>query len=116
MITKLDQIVEAAVARGRKRLAVAFGQDSHTIEAVYNAWKEGLVEATLFGDKATIEKVCAVFRAQNLIPCTDCRYCMECCPMNIPIPALFACLNGRRAFKNWNTDYYYETYFHNILI
>ena len=59
MITKLDQIVEAAVARGRKRLAVAFGQDSHTIEAVYNAWKEGLVEATLFGDKATIEKVCA---------------------------------------------------------
>ena len=59
MITKLDQIVEAAVARGRKRLAVAVGQDSHTIEAVYNAWQEGLVEATLFGDKATIEKVCA---------------------------------------------------------
>ena len=59
MITRLDEIVAAAAARGRKRLAVAFGQDSHTIEAVYNAWQEGLVEATLFGDKATIEKVCA---------------------------------------------------------
>ena len=55
-----------------------------------------------------IEEVCAIFRKQDIIPCTDCKYCMECCPMHIPIPALFACLNGRRAFKNWNTDYYYE--------
>lgn len=57
-----------------------------------------------------VEKVCAIFRAQDIIPCTDCKYCMECCPMHIPIPALFACLNGRRAFKNWDTDYYYELY------
>ena len=55
-----------------------------------------------------IERVCAIFRSQDMIPCTDCKYCMENCPMHIPIPALFACLNGRRAFKNWNTDYYYE--------
>ncbi len=59
MITRLDEIVSAAVARGKKRLAVAYGQDTHTIEAVYNAWKEGLVEATLYGDKATIEEACA---------------------------------------------------------
>jgi predicted aldo/keto reductase-like oxidoreductase len=57
-----------------------------------------------------IERVCEIFRAQDIIPCTDCRYCMECCPMHIPIPALFACMNGRRAFKNWNTDYYYEVH------
>ena len=57
-----------------------------------------------------IEKVSAIFRGQDVIPCTDCKYCMECCPMHIPIPALFACLNGRRAFKNWNTDYYYEVH------
>ena len=59
MITRLDEIVSAAVARGKKRLAVAYGQDTHTIEAVYNAWKEGFVEATLYGDKATIEEACA---------------------------------------------------------
>lgn len=57
-----------------------------------------------------IEKVCEVFRAQDIIPCTDCKYCIEVCPMHIPIPALFACLNGRRAFKNWNTDFYYEVH------
>lgn len=55
----LQEIVEAAQARGRKRLAVAYGQDSHTIEAVYDAYKEGLAEPILFGDKAVIEQVCA---------------------------------------------------------
>ena len=47
MITKLNEVVEAALKSGRKRLAVAYGQDSHTIEAVYDAYKEGLVEPTL---------------------------------------------------------------------
>ena len=59
MITKLNEVVEAALKSGRKRLAVAYGQDSHTIEAVYDAYKEGLVEPTLYGDKLVIEKVCA---------------------------------------------------------
>lgn len=57
---------------------------------------------------SAIEKVCAVFRAQDLIPCTDCKYCTECCPMNIPIPAFFACLNGKRSFTNWSADQYYS--------
>ncbi len=59
MITKLTEIVEAARQKGRKRLEVAYGQDSHTIEAVYDAYKEGLVEPTLYGDKEVIEKTCA---------------------------------------------------------
>ena len=59
MITKLNEVVEAALKRGRKRLAVAYGQDTHTIEAVYDAYKEGLVEPTLYGDKAVIESTCA---------------------------------------------------------
>ena len=58
MITKLSQIVEEAQKKGRKRLAVAYGQDSHTLSAVYDAYKEGLVEPTLYGDKQVIEEVC----------------------------------------------------------
>ena len=54
----LQEIVEAAQARGKKRLAVAYGQDSHTIEAVYDAYNEGLVEPILYGDRAVIEQVC----------------------------------------------------------
>ncbi len=54
-----------------------------------------------------IDKVCDILKAQNLIPCTACKYCTERCPRNIPIPDLFACLNGKKAFNNWNTEYYY---------
>ena len=55
-----------------------------------------------------IEKVREIFRAQDLIPCTACRYCTERCPMGIAIPDLFACLNAKKQFQNWNTDYYYN--------
>ncbi|OUO22974.1 phosphate butyryltransferase [Alistipes sp. An31A] len=58
MIKHLTEIVEEARKKGRKRLAVAYGQDSHTLEAVYNAYKEGLVEPTLYGDKEVIEQIC----------------------------------------------------------
>lgn len=59
MITRLSQIVEEARMRGRRRLAVAYGNDSHTLRAVYNAYKEGLVEPTIFGDKAEVLRICA---------------------------------------------------------
>jgi len=59
MIQHLTEIVEEARKRGKKRLAVAYGQDSHTLEAVYEAYKEGLVEPTLYGEKSVIEQVCA---------------------------------------------------------
>ena len=54
----LQEIVEAAKSRGRKRLAVAYGQDTHTIEAVYDAYQEGLVEPILYGERAVIEQAC----------------------------------------------------------
>ncbi|WP_097003980.1 aldo/keto reductase [Lacrimispora amygdalina] len=55
-----------------------------------------------------VNKVCEVFKAQNLIPCTACRYCTDDCPKKIAIPDLFACLNAKKVFHNWNTDYYYH--------
>ena len=59
-------------------------------------------------EKKAIAQVCEIFRSQNLIPCTACRYCMEQCPKHIAIPDLFACLNAKKQFQNWNTDYYYN--------
>lgn len=54
----LKEIVEEARRRGKKRLAVAYGQDAHTLAAVYEAYKEGLVEPILYGDLQIIEQVC----------------------------------------------------------
>lgn len=58
MITKLSQIVEEARRQGRKRLAVAYGNDAHTLKAVYEAYREGLVEPTVCGDKAEVLRIC----------------------------------------------------------
>ena len=57
---------------------------------------------------AAVEQVKEWFRSQNLIPCTACRYCIDGCPMKISIPDLFSCLNSKKIFQNWNTDYYYD--------
>ena len=39
MIQHLTEIVDEARKRGKKRLAVAYGQDSHTLVAVYDGFK-----------------------------------------------------------------------------
>ncbi|MCD6098812.1 bifunctional enoyl-CoA hydratase/phosphate acetyltransferase [bacterium] len=56
-VRHLDQLIDAAKSKGKKRLAVAYGQDPHTIEAVGRAVKEGIVDAYLTGDKESIKKV-----------------------------------------------------------
>ena len=58
-------------------------------------------------EQAAVEKVCAIFRNLGAIPCTACRYCTEVCPQGISIPDLFACLNTKKIFHDWNADYYY---------
>lgn len=56
-----------------------------------------------------IDQVRDILKGQDIIPCTGCRYCMEGCSRNILIPRLFACMNERKKFKDWNN---YGTYAH----
>lgn len=58
----------------------------------------------------TVRKVTEIIKAENLIPCTACRYCVDGCPKNIPIPELFACMNDKKRSKNWNASVYYHQY------
>lgn len=58
MITKLDQIIEAVKAKGKKRLVAAYAVDSHTIGAASMASDLGIIEAILVGDETLIRKVC----------------------------------------------------------
>lgn len=59
MITKLDQLIDLAKAKGKKRLVAAYANDAHTIGAVSQAIDLGIVDGTLVGDIETIKKVCA---------------------------------------------------------
>ena len=58
-IEKISDIYE--VLKGdthKKRLVVAYANDSHSIEAVYIAVKTGLIEGILVGDADTIKEIC----------------------------------------------------------
>jgi len=57
-ITKLEQMFDLLKSKPKKRIAVAFANDAHTIEAVYAAVEKGIVDATLTGDEAAIKKIC----------------------------------------------------------
>ena len=59
----MDQVIELVKTRPQKRLVAAYANDAHTIEAVHNAVKMGIVKATLVGDEATIKEVC---KANNI--------------------------------------------------
>lgn len=55
-----------------------------------------------------VGKVQQIFKSMNLIPCTSCRYCVDGCPKHIAIPDLFAVMNIKQIYHDWNADYYYN--------
>ena len=57
---------------------------------------------------AAVEKVQEIIHGKNLIPCTACRYCTDGCPKHISIPDLFAVMNTKQLYHDWNADYYYN--------
>lgn len=57
---------------------------------------------------AAIEKVQEIFHSMNLIQCTSCRYCVAGCPKGIPIPGLFAAMNAKKIYQDWNSSFYYQ--------
>ncbi|MGC9330560.1 MAG: bifunctional enoyl-CoA hydratase/phosphate acetyltransferase [Bacteroidales bacterium] len=56
-IKKLDDIIKAVQKQKPKRVAVAYVHDSHTLEAVNNAYKLGFIVPILVGDKNTMEQL-----------------------------------------------------------
>ena len=58
-ITKLDQMFDFLQSRPKKRLVAAFANDAHTIAAVNEAIKMGIVDGILTGDEAVIKNTCA---------------------------------------------------------
>lgn len=58
--------------------------------------------------KAAVSKVVEILNSKHLIHCTACRYCVDGCPKHIFIPDLFACMNAKQLYKDWNADFYYH--------
>lgn len=90
MITNLSQIVLEARQRGRKRLAVAFANDEHTLQAAANAANESIADVTLYGDSDLIIANCAKIGIDSSIfNIIDCKRDTECVAL-----AVKAAVNG----------------------
>lgn len=57
-----------------------------------------------------VTKVRHVFHSMHLIPCTACRYCIDGCPQKISIPDLFAAMNTKQIYHDWNANFYYDVH------
>ena len=53
-------------------------------------------------ERETIERVRIILATSGEIGCTNCRYCVEGCPMNIAIPNLFSVYNGVMQYGKGN--------------
>lgn len=47
-------------------------------------------------EQEALRRACTVFKSQESIACTGCRYCEAGCPMHIQIPDLFAAFNAKK--------------------
>lgn len=57
-------------------------------------------------ESEAVQTVRELLQAENLIPCTACRYCVEAgCPQAIPIPELLAALNTKRLGRTEVSSY-----------
>ena len=56
-MTHLSEIPAAVKGLSHKRMAVAYGEDAHTLQAVERAVKEGIVDAVVVGAKRTITEI-----------------------------------------------------------
>lgn len=60
-------------------------------------------------ESAALDKVVAILRGYNAIPCSGCRYCVKECPHGINIPDIIQRYNDSRMFENaakFNVDYF----------
>lgn len=54
-----------------------------------------------------VEEVREILKKQDSIPCTECKYCVDGCPMKISIPTLFGYYNDKMIYQ-WKTEQHYQ--------
>ena len=60
------------------------------------------------GERKIIDNIVSIIKKQDLIACTNCRYCVDGCPKKILIPDLFKVMNDKIENKNLLYKKHYE--------
>lgn len=59
-----------------------------------------------YQEEQIMERIRAIYQAQNRIPCTSCRYCLNSCYGKINIPEVFSCMNDLQEGKEGAEERY----------
>jgi predicted aldo/keto reductase-like oxidoreductase len=55
------------------------------------------------GEKSVLDEAATLYRSAGAIPCTNCRYCMDC-PSGVEIPRVFSIFNDYREMESRGFD------------
>lgn len=82
MLTKIDQLKEMLLAKPeKKKMGVVASHDEHTLQGVYAAAKDGIIEPVLYGFAAETEKlwkeVAPGAPVPEIIPCETVEECVD---------------------------------------
>ena len=86
----------------------AFGAQTSFVMHYADADPKDLRRPLNEAEMAAVERVQEIFHSKRLIPCTSCRYRTDGCPQHISIPDLFAIMNTKQLYHDWNADDYYS--------
>ena len=64
-LKSLEQLIELARNKPKRRIAVANATDKHVLEAIFHAYKLGFIEPTLIGDRKQINEMAASIGLKN---------------------------------------------------
>lgn len=95
-------------AGGHEGVAMVLSGMGTTEQMAQNIMTFSPLEPLSEEELAGLARVVDVMHGQDVVACTACRYCVEGCPRRIDIPALFACLNAKRAYGDRGQAFYYN--------
>ena len=93
-------------AAGFPQIAVVLSGMSDEAQMADNLATMGDFKPLTEDEQERIVKVRTLYQAQHKVPCTACGYCVDGCPVGIPIPDVFALLNKKLAKEEFDEKAY----------
>ena len=93
-------------AAGFPQIAVVLSGMSDEAQMADNLATMGEFKPLTEEEQERIVKVRTLYQAQHKVPCTACGYCVDGCPVGIPIPDVFALLNKKLAKEEFDEKAY----------
>ena len=59
-------------------------------------------------ENEVLKEIVNIIKEVKMIPCTNCKYCLEVCPNNVRIPEIFSTINSLNRYNEGNKEIFKE--------